>query len=391
MEEIKLTEEKLQELAQKAVDGKIEEFKSELRETIKEVAQETFEAHEKSIQKSDAVQDKASEDELTVKFVKSLYRKDYTAVEETQKEFLELQNKTHMIGKVADDELNIGTDEQGGYYVPSPILARILAKAQIYGLARRLGLVVPMTSDTLDVPRVDTEAEFTPIIGEKGGYNALNYEFGNTTLNAGKYGGMVKPSEEFIADANIDVLDLLFTLFGRAQARTEDNIFFSAILADADVTGLALGAGDTDFEDTVLDDMLDMQDQLNEGADEGAVYVMHKNLLNHLRKIKVNTSSDNRYVWGEPSGGQPRTLWDAPVYTNGKLPAFSASDADTPFAIYGNLMNYMLGDRKQMTIKILDQLYAANGQVGVRVDSRIAAGGAIPSDLVVLSTAAETT
>lgn len=391
MEKVELTQEKLEELTQKAAEGKIAEFKSELVDVVKETAQQVYEAHEKSIQKGDTKKSQADEDELTVKFIKSLHRGNKSEVLESQKEFVEYEGKSHMIQKVADDELNIGTDEQGGYYVPKPILARILVAAERYGLARRLGLVVPMTADTLDVPRVDVEAEFTPIIGEKGGYNALNYEFGNTRLNAGKYGGMVKPTEEFLADANVDVLNMLFTLFGRAQARTEDGIFFGAILADADVTGLAMGSGDTDFTDATLDDFLDMQDQLNEGADEGAVYVTHKNILNHLRKIKVNTSSDNRYVWGDPQGTQPRTLWDAPFYTNGKMPSIADTDADTAFAIYGNLQNYMLGDRMQMTMKILDQLYAANGMVGVRVSSRIAAGGAIPSDIVVLSTAAEAT
>jgi HK97 family phage major capsid protein len=389
MDKVELTAEKLEELATKAVEGKMTEFKTELRESVKEAAQEVYDAHEKSIQKGDVKANKQTEDELTVKFIKSLHKGNKEAIVETQKEFAEYEGKSHLVNKVADDELNIGTDSQGGYYVPKPILSRILVSAERFGLARRLGLVVPMTSDTLDVPRVDTEAEFTPIIAEKGGYNALNYEFGNTKLNAGKYGGMVKPTEEFLADASIDVLDLLFTLFGRAQARTEDKIFFEAILADANTTGLAMGTGDTDFADLVLDDMLLMQDQLDDGADEGAVYVMHKTIINHLKRIKVDTSTDNRYVFGMPGGESPRTLWDAPYYTNGKMPGIADSAEDTPFVIYGNLQNYMLGDRKQMTMRILDQLYAANGMVGVRVDSRIAAGGAIPSDLVVLSTAAE--
>lgn len=388
-EQIKLSEEKLQELTQKAVDGQLSEFKEGLKDTVKELALEVFEAHEKSITKGDSEKrSKADEDELTVKFIKALHRGNKSEVIETQKEFVEFEGKSHMIGKAADEELNIATDDQGGYYVPAPILARILVSAERFGLARRLGMVIPMTSDTLGVPRVDSEAEFNSI-DEKGNYAALNYQFGNTTLNAAKYGGMVKPTEEFIADANVDVLNMLFMLFGRAQARTEDNLFFSAILADANVTSLAMGSGDTSFEDAVLDDFLDMQDQLDDGADEDAVYVTHKQIKNLLRKIKVDTSNDNRYVWGSPEGNQPRTLWDSPYYTNGKMPSLADDAADTAFAIYGNLANYMLGDRKQMTMKILDQLYAANGMVGVRVDTRIAAGGAIPSDIVVLKTAAE--
>src|SRR5690606_9426730 len=201
MEKIELTQEKLEELTNKQLEGKLAEFKSDLRDTVKEVAQEVFEAHEKSIQKGSGEQNKGDEDELAVKFIKSLYRQDKGAIVETQKEFVEYEGKSHLITKVADDELNIGTDSQGGYYVPKPILARILVAAERIGLARRLGMVVPMTSDTLDVPRVDTEAEFA-LIGEKGSFSALSYEFGNTKLNAAKYGGMVKPSEEFIADAN---------------------------------------------------------------------------------------------------------------------------------------------------------------------------------------------
>jgi HK97 family phage major capsid protein len=391
-EKIELTEEKFKELTDKAVEGQIKEFKTELVDVVKEEAEKLFEAHEKAIQRTNpAKADEVQEDELTVSFFKALASNNKAEIAEAQKSFVEFEGKSHQINKVADDELNIGTDEQGGYYVPKPILARILTTAENYGLARRFGLVIPMTSDTLDVPRVDTEAEFTPIIAEKGPYNALNYEFGNTRLNAGRYGGMVRPTEEFIADANVDVLNLLFTLFGRAQARTEDRLFFEAILADADVTGLSMGTGDDAFTDVILDDFLLMQDQVNEGADEGARYVMHKSIVNFAKRIKVDTSSDNRYVFGMPGGDSPRTLWDAPYHTNGVMPSLADSDAETPFVIYGNLQNYILGDRQQMTMRVLDQLYAANGEVGVRVSSRIAAGGAIPSDLVVLSTAAEVT
>lgn len=389
---IELTEEKFKELTQKAIEGQIKEFKSELSEFVKEEAEKILEAREKAIQRpSTSKATQAEKDELTVSFFKALRTDKRDQIEVAQKNFVELEGKSHQINKVADDELNIGTDEQGGYYVPKPILARILTVAQTYGLARRFGLVIPMTSDTLDVPRVDTEAEFTPIIAEKGPYNALNYEFGNTRLNAGKYGGMVRPTEEFIADANVDVLNFLFTLFGRAQARTEDRLYLEAILADADVTGLSLGSGDDAFTDVILDDFLLMQDQINEGGDENARYVMHKSIINFLKRIKVDTSSDNRYVFGMPGGDSPRTLWDAPYHTNGVMPALADSAAETAFAIYGNLQNYILGDRQQMTMRIFDQLYGANGEVGVRVHSRIAAGGAIPSDLVVLSTAAETT
>lgn len=388
MEKVQLTEEQLKDLSTKLAEGAVKEAMSEFRDEVKDIANEVFEAHQKSSQGGEGKEvSEHDEKELTVKFIKSLHRGNKSEIVETQKNFVELEGKSAQISKVADDELNIGTDSQGGYYVPAPILSRIITSAEKYGLARKLGLVIPMTSDTLDVPRVDTEAEFASI-AEKASYGALNYEFGNTQLNATKYGGMVRPTEEFIADANIDVLDMLFMLFGRAAARTEDNIFLNGILGDANVNSLAMGSGDTAFADAVLDDFLDLQDQLEDGADENAVYVMHKNIWTNLRKIKVNAGTDDRYIIGYPEGGSKKMLWDTPVYTNGKMPGTSASAADTEFAIYGNLQNYILGDRKQMTMKILTERYADVGEVGVRVDERIAVGAAVPSDLAVLKTAA---
>lgn len=388
-EKIELTEEKLKDLATQIVDGEVKGALESFKDEVKTIANEVFEAKEKSMQKPNGnkATSEQEEKELTVEYIKALHRGKRSEIVENQKNFVELEQKSHLIEKVADDELNIGTDSQGGYYVPSPILNRIIVSAQKFGLARRLGLVVPMTSDTLDVPRVDTEAEFASI-AEKASYGALNYEFGNTTLNATKYGGMVRPTEEFIADANIDVLDMLFGLFGRAAARTEDNIFLNGILGDADVTALVMGSGDTSFFDSNLDDFLNMQDQLNDGEDEGASYVMNKNIWTHLRKIKVNAGTDDRYIIGYPEGGSKKMLWDTPVYTNGKMPATADDAVSTAFAIYGNLNNYILGDRKQMTMKILTERYADVGEVGVRVDERFAVGGAIPSDIVTLATSA---
>lgn len=381
---IQLSEEKLKELTDSMVDGRVKEALAEYKDTVKEEVKKELEKELEQKHKSGYGGDGELKDsevkELSVKFFNSMAKGEGEKIVEVQKTFNE-------ITKVADEELNIGTDSQGGYYVPSPIQARIITKVEQYGLARRYGMVVPMTSDTLDVPRVDTEAEFASI-AEKGAYGALNYEFGNTTLNATKYGGIVKPSKEFIADANIAVIDMLFTLFARAQARTEDNIFLNGILGDANVTELVMGTGDTSFFDMTLDDALDMEDQLDDGAEEGARYVFHKDLINHLRKIKVNTSSDNRYVFGSPAGESARTLWDYPYHKNGKMPATADDGVSTSFGIFGNLENYMLGDRQQMTMQILNELYAANGQVGVLVDTRLAVGGSIPSQLVKITTAA---
>lgn len=379
---IEITEEKMNEVMEKFANDKVKEafdtYKDELKSAITEDIQKEMEQKSRGSMSGEVKESEVNE--LSVKFFGALAKKDHEKA-------LEVQKELHSITKAPDDELVIGTDSLGGYYVPKPIMARIITKVESFGLARKYGFVVPMTKDKMGVPRVDTEAELA-LINEKAQYGALNYEFGNTNLDSAKYGGLVKPSKEFIADANVGVIDLLFTLFARAQARTEDSLFLNGILADASVTSYTMGSGDTDFVDMILDDAMLMQDELDDGDEENQRYVFHKNIISHLKRIKVDTTTDNRYVFGNPGGESPKTLWDMPYHTNSKMPSIADTAVDTPFGIFGNLQNYMLGDRQQMTMQVLTERFADYGQVGIVVDTRLAVGGAIPSQIVKIKTAA---
>lgn len=385
-DKVELQGDQIEAFLEKAISGEVSEAKKEILEMVEKTAEEIVEAKLKAQGQSEEVEEK-DVDELSKKFFKALRANDEKQIVEVQKEFVELEGKSKMLTKAPTSDLNVGTDSAGGYYVPSPILARINLKAEKYGLARRLATVLNMGSMTLDIPRVSTEAELA-LVNEGANYGSLNYEFANTTLTAKKYGGILTVSDELMQDSAIDMVDYFSTIFGRAQAKSEDSVFFSAILADTNATTLSLGTGDTSFTSVNFDDLLDMTSQVEEAAHEGAAYIMHQSILNHLRKIKVNTSSDNRYVFGAPGDDGRETIFGFPFYTNGKMPGLAASAANTAFMIFGNLENYALGDRQQASMRVLTERYAEAGKVGIRYHSRFGVGGIFPSDLVVLKTAA---
>ena len=85
----------------------------------------------------------------------------------------------------------------------------------------------------------------------------------------------------------------------------------------------------------------------------------------------LNAANGNNIA--DLEGGQSPRLLGYPVVFSNVLPGASASASGDLLAVFGDLsLGCYFGDRRSVSFKMLNELYAENDQVGVQVTERIA-------------------
>lgn len=291
-------------------------------------------------------------------------------------------------------DMTEGTDSEGGYLVPEEFRAVLVRLVETFGLARQYGTVLPMTRMEMPIPKL-VSGVTVYWIGEAGPITASQPTFGLLTLVAKKMAALVPVTGELLEDSSIAIANLLATLFAEAIAKEEDRVAFTGstvggdpfngILYDADVLSVGMGAGKTSFADVTADDIASLVIAPVTAAAEGARLLLHRTVFNVVRCLKNDTGD---YIYSQPGGNQPATLWSYPYSLTDVMPAITDSAADTPFVGFGNLKHLYIGDRKKMGIALSQHVGFANDLTYIRVLQREAIAVALGQAFSVLKTAA---
>ena len=93
---------------------------------------------------------------------------------------------------------------------------------------------------------------------------------------------------------------------------------------------------------------------------------LRRDIIKAVRKLK---DGSGQYLW-QPSltAGTPDTILGRPVRTSAYMPAIAASAKTIAF---GDFSYYWIADRQGRSFKRLNELYAANGQVGFLASQRV--------------------
>ena len=113
---------------------------------------------------------------------------------------------------------------------------------------------------------------------------------------------------------------------------------------------------------------------------KNAVWVLNDSTIKAIRKLKDNSG---QYLW-QPSlvAGTPDTILGRPVKTSAFMPAIGASQKTIAF---GDFQYYWIADRQGRSFRRLNELYAANGQVGFLGTQRVDGKLILPEAIKVLS------
>lgn len=270
-----------------------------------------------------------------------------------------------------------GTNSEGGFLVPDPLSDAIIDVRDSVGVARQISRVIPMTSDTLSVPKRSGGLTID-YPSEAGSITASDKAWANVSLAVKKQATLSKVSNELLADAVINVADDLASEIGFAFAQASDNELvngdgsstygsetgvISALGAAGKVT---LDSGETGQSSVTLADLHSVAGKLGDKHHAQAVWVMNRSFYSNVVQKLVYAAGGNTV--SDIAGGSGASLFGYQVYLTEQMPADAA---DKCIALFGAFVNgVVIGDRDGVEIAMSDSVYFADDCMGIRATAR---------------------
>lgn len=274
-----------------------------------------------------------------------------------------------MCGKDYDKRaLAVGDATKGANLVPVSFEAALLAEIRLQSIMRQLCTIRPLTS-TLEIPTLTGHT--TAAWGaEAEAYTETDATFGKTSIGAYKLNAIVKVSDEILDDSAIDIQGFLTTDLGEAFGLAEDTALLAPVRVHAtkspdtlltkftSATSAATGA-------IAFDDIIDLMHTVKVPYRGGAQFLTSDLAVKNIRKLKDSTG---QYIWQNSTQvGAPDMIFGKAVNITEQFDFATLKTA----MVYGDFKKIWIADRGQTAMQRLNELYAANGQVGFRASRRL--------------------
>lgn len=298
---------------------------------------------------------------------------------------------------------------KAGVNIPKELLAEVMRiKEEGYGIARRDMRYLPFSGagNTRDIPALSGSVS-TYWTDEGATKTSTQATFTKVAQVLKKLAAIVPLTEELVEDSAINLTQLIAELFVEAVSIEEDAQFFGGdgtvflgILNDTGanrVPKLTLAVGKNTFAEADADDFLSLKYKVKTSARARGKYYVHPTVVASLMKLK---GTDGQYIYAQPSGDKPATLWGSAVVECEALPSTDASTQNNkPFVIFGDLkQGAVYGDKGEMRVKLLDQAtihdtdgstvinLAEQDMIGIRVVERVGYAIVLPKAMAVMVT-----
>lgn len=278
-----------------------------------------------------------------------------------------------------------GDNARGGVLVPEELSATIIRLVDQYGVFRANTRVVPMSSDTLNIPR-RTGGLTASYVGEGAEGDESDTSWDNVSLVAKKLMVLTRMSSEISEDAIISMADMLAVECALAFSLKEDAVGFTGTgsASDGGIVGVLVKALDADHtmakvtaasgHDTLAeidaDDLLDLMAAIPQYAKPGAAWYCSptaQELVFNAIKIAGggNTAS-------QLAARQTPDFLGYPINISTVFPDSATADYTGSAMIgFGNLaMASTLGSRRDVRFAVTDQRYWETDQIGVKATMR---------------------
>jgi HK97 family phage major capsid protein len=253
-------------------------------------------------------------------------------------------------------DANIGTQADGGYTVPTPVLNNIVARRDEMDIIPRLGMVkIPGKGTTVNVP-LDGEADLLfSSVSEAGSLNQDWPALGTKAFTLAKYGKYITLSWELLRDEDAALLSFVENWIARGWAATHNSLIVTEVLANG-TAGLTLASataiGASEVPTLVGKVLPEYQ--------EGSQWLMHPTTWSYITGL----ASSSVFTFAPHPGANVsgKTLWGYNANPTSYMTAYAAS---VKSLVFGNF-NYM-GYREGTSMTALRDPFtaAATGQVKV--------------------------
>jgi len=265
--------------------------------------------------------------------------------------------------------LNEGTAAQGGYLVPVQYSNDLVVQRRYLSILRAAGAKVIKVDGTnsFKVPTM-TDSAAAVLTAEAASFDEKEPTFGEVTFVPYKYTKLVKASDETLNDSRIPIMDIVGQDATQAFAAAENAAFTTGTGSSQPqgvVTGASAGVTAAATGTITADEVIGLYHSLADLYRMNAVWMMNDATLKAIRVLKDTT---NQYLWSPGlATGEPSTLLGRPVYINNSMATMATG---VKSVLFGDMSYYWIADFGGMEMKRLNELYAANGQVGFTWYSR---------------------
>jgi len=263
--------------------------------------------------------------------------------------------------------MSIGTDAAGGYLVPTDLDTAIMRALPDVTVVRKYAKVLNLAHDR-EIPISNNRGQVY-WKDEAAAFVETTPGYAKKALTAYKLTYLVKLSEELIADSGYDLFGELATNYADLAGEEQDNKFCQGT-GVGEIGGLIAGAslGKTAASTLAItaDELIDFFYSLKKQYRRKAIWLGETETAKAIRKLK---NAQGNYIW-QPAltAGQPDVLLGRPYEETVGMPTMAAESSPL---IFGDLNYYTIAQRGARSIQRLNELYAANGQVGYRVFERL--------------------
>lgn len=224
-------------------------------------------------------------------------------------------------------------------------------------IARQLSSVFSSYDSAAKIWAVDSDdlAEFVPEFGDIAIRDAVD-DFQKLPVERYKLATLLRLPSEFVADAAFDFESYLIRRLAECFGRAEDKAFITGT-GTGEPTGLL---HDTDGAETgtsaalSYDSVIDLYFSVKPEYRRGGAWLMNDETAHALKKLKDDSGN---YLWR----GSDDTIMGKPVMISEYMP--NAESGAKPI-LFGDFSYYWLIKRSPVTVKVLKELFALNGQTG---------------------------
>lgn len=267
--------------------------------------------------------------------------------------------------------MNEGTGTAGGFAVPTPLAGRFIDRARnATRVLQAGGTTVPMTSQTLKVPRL-TGSSAPAWRNENAAIAEGDLTIDNVTLTARSMSFLVKVSRELLEDSDPSVQELVTDDLAKQVALEWDRVALRGtgtapqprgILSTSGVTVTTLGTGNglrisTGTPAPSYDPIMDLFQEVRARNFEPGDVILNPGIVTALDKARDATTG--QYI------GRPTAMEGHQLLATNQVPINLTVGTSTDCTeIYTGEWNKLyLGLRTGPLQFTLDQRYAENGQV----------------------------
>ena len=278
----------------------------------------------------------------------------------------------------------VQADDWGGGGVltaPADFVNAVIQNVDDQVFMRQLATVYQTNGNGLGLPTLVTDSDDADWTSELGQSATTELAFGKRELKPIELKKAILISKKLLLNSSINFESYVQERIAWAFARPQEKAFLTGTGAGqplgvftASDDGISTARNEAAGSQTAFvgNDFINALFKLKAQYQARATWIMHRDLVKILRKLKNTTT--NEYIW-QPLGqagmslipGAPGELVGRPVIMSEYAP--KTYTTALPAAVVGDFSYYWIADGMNLGVQVLNELYSRTSQVGYHVES----------------------